>query len=596
MSDKVAELKTALSQEDPAAWISNMWQNWNNQRQPKMAEWQETKAYVFATDTRTTSNRNLPWHNSTTLPKLCQIRDNLHANYLSALFPNDKWLTWKAFDKESANKEVAKTITGYMDNKAREGGLRGVISRLLYDYIDYGNAFVMPAFELRYRDFNGERIKDYVGPVSVRISPEDIVFNPLATDITKTPKIVRSTKTIGELMKLAQTEPEMAFWEEAVQRRLAMRTQMHQFGIDDWAKSESYAIDGFGNLHEYYQSDYVEVLEFFGDWHDHDSGALALGRMITVVDRAVVIRDVEIPTYGGRDLIRHVGWRSRPDNLWSMGPLDNLVGLQYRLDHMQNLQADALDLTVHPPLKIIGNVEAFVWGPEEQILIDEEGDVQEVSKGVQGIAVSEQNMQIIEERMEMYAGAPKEAMGIRTPGEKTAFEVGQLMTAAGRIFQEKITAFEVELLEPHLNDMLEVAHRNFEENDVISVLDNDLGVEQFKTITKESIIANGKLRPIGARHFAQRSQELQELINIFNTGVVEFLKPHTSALNLTNYINDALDIRGYDIFKPNVGIQEQAETESLIAEANSQLQAQAGAPSPEDVEVPEDEGEPVQGI
>jgi hypothetical protein len=27
-----------------------------------------------------------------------------------------------------------------------------------------------------------------------------------------------------------------------------------------------------------------------------------------------------------------------------MGPLDNLVGLQYRIDHLENAKADALDL------------------------------------------------------------------------------------------------------------------------------------------------------------------------------------------------------------------------------------------------------------
>lgn len=592
MSDKVAELKSALNQDDPAKWISNMWQNWNNQRQPKVAEWQETKQYVFATDTRKTSNRDLPWKNSTTLPKLCQIRDNLHANYISALFPNDKWLTWKAFDKNSSSREVARTITAYMENKAREGGLREVISQLIYDFIDYGNAFVMPAFELRYRDFNGERVKDYVGPTSIRISPEDIVFNPLATNIAKSPKIIRSIKTMGELLKLADTEPEMAFWKDVVERKLRMQQTLAQYGVDDWSKADAYAIEGFGNLWEYYMSDYVEILEFYGDYHDHEAGELHVGRMITIVDRAVMVRNVAIPSYGGRDLIRHVGWRKRPDNLWAMGPLDNLVGLQYRLDHMQNMQADALDLSVHPPLKIIGNVEAFVWGPEEQILIDEEGDVQEVSRNMQGVAISEQNMQVIEERMELYAGAPREAMGIRSPGEKTAFEVGQLMTAAGRIFQEKITMFEVELLEPHLNDMLEIAHRNFEESDVISIIDDDLGVEQFKTISKDDITANGKLRPIGARHFAQRSQELQELVNVFNSNMVEFLKPHTSSKALTEYIDDALDIRGYTIFKPNIGIEEQLETESAVAEANRQLQNEEAVPDPGVI----DEPQPNQGL
>ena len=92
MSTKVVELNKWLKQDDAAAWVSNLWTAFNNQRREKIEEWKELRNYVFATDTTTTANQTLPWKNSTTLPKLCQIRDNLHSNYLSALFPNDDWL------------------------------------------------------------------------------------------------------------------------------------------------------------------------------------------------------------------------------------------------------------------------------------------------------------------------------------------------------------------------------------------------------------------------------------------------------------------------------------------------------------------------
>jgi hypothetical protein len=43
-----------------------------------------------------------------------------------------------------------------------------------------------------------------------------------------------------------------------------------------------------------------------------------------------------------------------------MGPLDNLVGMQYRIDHLENLKADVFDLIAFPPLKIKGYVEDSV--------------------------------------------------------------------------------------------------------------------------------------------------------------------------------------------------------------------------------------------
>ena len=564
-SDKIVELRGLLNVEDPAAWISNMWVNYNNQRAEKVNQWAELDKYLFATDTTTTANRHLPWTHHTTTPKLTQIRDNLHSNYLSSLFPNDKWLTWVAFSKDAAKRSRATTITGYMENKTREGGFRDTMSRLLYDYIDRGVCFSMPSFEARYKTTATERVADFIGPVAVRISPYDIVFNPLAATFANTPKIIRSYTTLGELRKLATTHPDQAYWGDIVDRRLALHAASMSYSESNWEKAAQYQVDGFGSLQEYYKSDVVELLEFYGDFHDALTGELQTGRMITIVDRSIVARNVEIPTYGGRDAIRMCGWRLRPDNLWAMGPLDNLVGMQYMLDHYTNMVSNALDLKVMPPKKIIGDVEAFNWEPNAEIHLDENGDVTEMAQQFGDVYAVLQYIETMESRMELYAGAPREAMGVRTPGEKTAFEVQALENAAGRIFQEKITQFEI-FMEQVLNDMLEEAHRNFPQGDVIRVIDNDLGVQEFREITKEDITANGVLRPVGARHYAQKAQELQNLVGIFASPMAALLTPHTSGVGLTDFINDVVNLRGYNIFQKGIALGEQAELQNTQAQ------------------------------
>ncbi|MCL5460301.1 hypothetical protein M3M33_16810, partial [Loigolactobacillus coryniformis] len=70
------------------------------------------------------------------------------------------------------------------------------------------------------------------------------------------------------------------------------------------------------------------------------------------------------------------GWRERQNNLWAMGPLANLIGMQYRLDHIENMKADLFDLTTFPPMKIKGVVSDFEWGPMEKIFVDSDGDVE----------------------------------------------------------------------------------------------------------------------------------------------------------------------------------------------------------------------------
>lgn len=573
---KVAELRGMFKRENPAVWVSQIWDNFHSQRQGKIAEWEEIRNYIFATDTSTTTNSSLPWKNSTTLPKLCQIRDNLHSNYLSAAFPNDRWLTWVGFSKEDSTKNKVKAITAYMSNKCRHNHFRTEMSKLLYDYIDYGNAFATVDFEATYKeDVHGEKVSTYVGPVVRRISPLDIVFNPIASNFRDTYKVVRSIKTIGEIKAMAEDNPDEWFWQEALETRQKLSESAGRgYSREDFEKAGGYAVDGFGNLMEYYQSGYVEILEFYGDYHDED-GELHRNKVITVMDRSFVVNERDFPSWLGHAPIFHVGWRFRQDNLWSMGPLDNLVGLQYRLDHLENLKADAMDLRVHPPLKIIGDVEEFSYHPGAEIHIDENGDVQELGQSLNGIFSANNELQLIEDRMELYAGAPREAAGIRTPGEKTAFEVQSLNNAAGRIFQEKITNFEIEILEPILNAMLETAVRNMNQDDVVRTIDDDLGVTEFLTITRDDITASGVIRPVGARHFAKQSQDLQNLFGVFNSGAMQMLQPHISGVELSKYIEETLGITGYEIFKPNVGLEEQAETQGLANQLQEDLEVEA---------------------
>jgi Bacteriophage head to tail connecting protein len=567
-----------FGRQDVAKFIAYTWDKYNKLRHEQIERWKEQRNYVFATDTTTTSNKNLPWKNSTTLPKLCQIRDNLHSNYISALFPNDQWLRWEAYSLQDATKKKAKAIEAYLGNKCREGGFKRTMSQLLYDYIDYGNVFGTVDYESQYReDATGKRVPGYIGPIVRRISPYDIVFNPLAQSFKDSFKIVRSVKTIGELAIMAEEQPDNLFLREALAQRNKLNSHMNAYGLDDFHKQEGIQIDGFGNMQEYLQSGYVEILTFYGDIYDEKTNVLTKGREIMVVDRMWKIEDRDIPSWFDTAPIFHVGWRVRPDNLWAQGPLENLVGMQYRMDHLENAKADAMDLGIHPPLVIKGEVEEFKYGPGEEIHIDENGDVTELARNAQWVLQADNAIDRLEMRMEQFAGAPREAMGIRSAGEKTAFEVQQLQNSASRIFQEKINTFETELLEPLLNAMLETGRRNLDANDVVKAMDDDLGITTFMEITKDDITANGVIRPIGARHFAAQAQLVQNLTQLANTPVWQQISPHMSNKALATLVEDVMGLTRFALFQPNVAVIEQMELQQIANQAgeeNAMLQQQ----------------------
>jgi len=571
MAGNVLEIKDILVPHVLAEDIAQKYTSWKQKRRNKEEEWRELRNYIFATDTTTTSNSQLPWKNKTTLPKLTQIRDNLHANYMSAMFPNDEWLVWEGHNADSVTKAKRDTIEAYMRNKTRISGFQKTVSRLLYDYIDYGNAIcdVEYVHEKHEDPESGLLIDGYVGPRLIRTSPLDIVFNPVASSFEESPKITRYLKSLGELKEEADTKPEFKYNKDVIEYAQEVRRRITTSSQSDNIKSDGYQMDGFDTIIDYYESGYVEILEFEGSIHD-EKGNLKKNRIITVIDRTLVVRDEPNPSWIGSDGKSHVGWRLRPDNLYGMGPLDNLVGMQYRIDHLENIKADLFDLIAHPPLKIKGNVESFEWGPFAQIDVGDDGDIEVLRIDATALQADTQ-ISILIRQMEEMAGAPREAMGIRSPGEKTAFEVQQLDNAASRIFQEKITQFEVFILEPALNNMLEVARRNMNAKDVIRVIDDDIGVIQFMDITKDDLSSSGKLRAKGASHFAARNLLVQNLTSIFNSPIAQTIAPHVSSIALAKLIEEAFGWQRYELVKSNIAIKEQQETQRQMNASEDQL-------------------------
>lgn len=589
----------AGSEDQLARQISMKYVEWDNYRRQWLVEKQEIRDYIFATDTRKTSNARLPWKNSTTIPKLTQIRDNLHSNYVAALFPNSEWLHWEGNSLEDETAQKAKSIQGYMKTKLRQDQAQVEVSKLLLDYIDYGNCFATAKWvdESTKDEKTGETIRGYIGPRIVRISPMDLVFNPTAPSFRESPKIVRTLSTLGELAKEAEKwgpqSDNAKLYRAAIDRSVAVRKQVRAMAQGDALKSQAFSIDGFGNIQVYFQNDYVEVLTFYGDIYDIGREKFLENQVIQIIDRSFIIFQKQNPNWINHGGFFHSGWRQRPDNLYAMGPLDNLVGMQYRIDHLENLKADVFDMIAFPMTKVKGFVQDFKYEPGGRIYCGEDGDVEFLHPETTALNA---DMQIdrLEQKMEELAGAPKEAMGIRSPGEKTKFEVQILDNAASRTFLNKIRHFEVVFFEPLLNFMLMLARQNMSGNDITRTLDSNVDAVIFSTITKDDLTAQGILHPEGASHFAYRANQLQNLLSLMNSPVGQDpqVKVHMSGKKIARLMENLSDLNDYQIFSDNARVFEQLETQKLMQQGSEQ--AQASAATPPGV-TPHDNGPPPAG-
>ncbi len=557
MAGTVLNLEHVVHPDNLASQIASNYQTWDSLRAGWLEEKRELRNYVFATDTKTTSNSSLPWSNSTTTPKLTQIHDNLKANYEAALFPNSNWMKWKATSRDDNTMEKARAVQAYMDNKVQQGGFRREADKLLDDYILYGNCFATVEWSNEARTAeSGELSTGFVGPKIKRISPYDIVFNPAAAEFKKSPKIIRSVVGIDYIKKN---------YPAAYEKMQSVRDEVGRPA--KFSKADAYIADGFSSIENYYESGYVELLTFYGDIYDTVTHQSHERKRIVVADRAYVLENEEIASWLGDDPIFHAGWRSRPDNLYAMGPLDNLVGMQYRIDHLENLKADVFDQIAYPMQIISGDVEDYDYAPGERIYAGEEGRVDFLRPDTTALNADFQ-IRELENKMEEMAGAPRAAMGIRTPGEKTAFEVSSLQNAAGRIFQHKAAKFESEFIEPVLNAMLESAKRNMIDNEDISIRDTDVGADAFIRVTKEDITSRGHIVPVGARHFAERNTRVQNLQMIAQLKADPSIGAHMSGKVMAKLLADLLNEP--DLYGDNIAILEQQETQqnSMDAEAD----------------------------
>jgi hypothetical protein len=585
MAGKVLDLKDVISEDQMACRIAGFWQEWNMLRQPWVSRVEEVRRYVYATSTDDTSNSSLPWKNKTHMPKLCQIRDNLSANYLASLFPKRKWLNWEGADKKADSQAKREAIENYMAWVLDYKQFKRELQKCVLDYIDYGNAFATVEWvdeTIEVEEGQGLTQVGYVGPSLKRISPLDIVMNPMAESFERTPKIIRSWLTLGEVKEMLErfSGPDNAEqYKKLFNYIRGVRESVQGFIGDTSPLDGFYQMDGFSSFTHYLQGDYIEVLTFYGDIYDYEKDEFLKNHVVTVVDRHKIVHKGPNPSYFGTPPLYHAGWRTRQDSLWAMGPLDNLVGLQYRLDHVENLKADVFDLITFPPLKIKGHTESFKWGPMERIYVGDDGDVEMMAPPFQ---VLEANIEIgaIEQRMEEMAGAPKEAMGIRSPGEKTAYEVQRLENAASRIFQSKIAQFEEGFVEPAINGLLELGRRRMTSNS-IRVLDDEFNIASFTTLTSDDITGAGRIKPVAARHFAERAEMVQNLNNFFQSAVGQDpeIKAHFSTVELARMFEDLLDLQDYAVVTPYVRLSEQADAARMQQSSQEQLTMEAGTPS-----------------
>ena len=520
---KTFEIYELQQPDSLATAIANKFIGWENARDTWYRNAKETLENLYATSTKDIYNQSKETDNSTHIPKLTQIRDMIITYYLDAMFSLPDYVDWEAYDSESINFETRTTLKSMCKQMVEDSQFKPIIRELVEDYVDYGNAFATAVNVRETLVNNGQYSIIYEGPKAVRIDPMSIYFDPLAVNFARAPKIIRTIKTLGELMVEADEMPEQAAeYKEALNKALEKRTKIRNelaSNAGDLIKDDICNIAGLGSWSDYYNSDTVELLTFYGDLYDIENNKLHKNTRIVIMDRSTVLLEEPIKNHGFNCNIFKAGWRDRKDNLWSMSPLDNIKGMQFMVDFLENKRADVFNYISNPVVVRRGDVEM----PEDiypgcEIGVDNDGDVDFLrpdATALQADLYVDRYMRLMEEMV----GAPREAMGFRSPGEKTAFEVSQLNTASSRLFNEKTRKFETEMLEPLLTLMLRIFLSN--PNRTVKIRnEQEDGTVMFDEINLDDLSSQGRFVAMGSNTYTEKARIAQTLMQIYNSGIV----------------------------------------------------------------------------
>lgn len=563
-----------------ASKIASMWHEWNGARSKALKTWEEIDRYIHATDTTALDGGNNFTH-TVMIPVVSEIHEDLQSIMYSTVFPHNDWLGWKPYDKDAASSMKRKKVLNYLKHIHLLNGFKETFRALIDDYIRYGQSFCeVVIVDERVPREDGTFSAGYVGARPRRISPYDIVFNPASPSFESTDKIVRSMLPIVDFKlwvdSLPDSDVNKGVLTDVLKRRVSGTTTEN-----NTRKSAQYYPDGFGSYDQYVSSGFIEVLSFRGNVFDETTLEVIPNRYIIIVDGNEVLLEQELK---GQRIFKS-SWKPRPDNLWSQGALDNVIGLNYMVNHRENSKNEAIDKFIHPDRLYQGDVEEVYdeYTGVTKYLTTEGGGVTDLNPNTTILTYTNE-IQIHLDMARRAARLPQQLSGFRSAGEKTAFEVQSLNDGAFRGFINKAEQFEQEFLEKIVTAEIEIARENFVSVIQVSEKDPD-GFTMFLEVTEEDLRSNGKLIPYGSRRFARLLQQQAGLQQLSQSQLGVTIAPHINTYELAKVVEQVYGFEDFEFIGKFASIEEGLEAQQMQAMAQNSFVQEQSEPSLQELEL-----------
>ena len=124
--------------------------------------------------------------------------------------------------------------------------------------------------------------------------------------------------------------------------------------------------------------------------------------------------------------------------------------------------------------------------------------------------------------------------------------------------------------------MLELAQRNLSSLTSISIFNDEFQTTTFQTLTVDDITGVGRIRAVGARHFAEQAELVQNLTSLSGSGLWPLVQPHFSGIALAKILESVFDLKDFRAVTPYIQLAEQADAQRYMQSMQESLHQETG--------------------
>ena len=562
-----------MHKEDLASYVLSRYEIFQNARSEVEDSWlecwakylntPETEGYLKSSALKRVGDVEVNWRHRLSSGKAYEAVETVLGYLMSATFPNRDWFGVEpvvpaAVDED--NLQVARLIKKHLTNKLDESGFKSQWATFLRVLTITGTAVMAIPWRTEY---NNRRVRSktvdpatgeetyiaeevaynvYDAPKLEVLSNFDVYVDPTVGDPNEGDFIRKFTKTKAELLQLID-EGVYDFPKEDVLKI----SSDNGWDLSNTHKHTLKTFEGI-DTQPWSPSELVELIEFWGDVYDNETGECIKDQVVTLLNGEVIAWE-DNPFWCGKPFI--IGTYSKTGNSpYGFGGVQPVLGMLHELDIVTNQRLDNLELAINNMWTLrsdgVLQPEEVYTEPGRVLLVGDHGDLQPLTQQNQAWAVTYQEAGLLEQSIDK------------------SFGTGNYISSNQQRSGERVTATEVAAVREAGGNRLSTVHKHIEETALIPFLAKLFSLVQQFTIAPVTVRVAGdgadeynyfeleptdlnmqvKLRPVGSDNVIERREYVQSRLEFVQS--ISGIPEVAAKLNMDKFLTDLLNHWGFD--------------------------------------------------